>query len=105
MLAITGDDIGFNRDGTTPQLNGAILTAENRSLIDILSLVQEILLKVALPIIVVGSALYIAYQLVTAEGDEARMKQAWKSLAFSAIALVIVALSYAMISIFSNISI
>ncbi len=83
--------------------NGQILQS-NLSLIDLLSLAQEILLKVVLPLIIVWTALYIAYQLITADGDETRMKQAWRSIAYSSIALVTVALSYALVSIFASIS-
>jgi hypothetical protein len=96
--AIGLDDIGF---WTAPQ--GSILDWWWVTLIGVLTLIQWILLRAVLPIIVVWTALYIAYHLLTAEGDETRMKQAWKSLAYSAIALVIVALSYAMISILSTI--
>lgn len=53
--------------------------------------------------VVVGSALYVAYQLFTAEGDEAKMKKAWKSLVYGAIALIAIALSYALVTILSTI--
>ena len=74
-------------------------------MIDFLTLIQSILLKVLLPLLVVGTALYVAYQLFTAEGDETRMKHAWRSVAYSAIALIIIALAYALVAIFSNIAI
>lgn len=70
----------------------------------ILSLIQWILLKLVLPIIVVWAAIYIAYQLFTAEGDETKMKKAWKSVAYSGIALVAIALSYAIVSVLSTLS-
>ncbi|MBP9779442.1 hypothetical protein KBD33_02330 [Candidatus Gracilibacteria bacterium] len=76
----------------------------NISLIDLLSIIQKLLLKGILPIIVVGTTLYIAYQLFTADGDETRLKQAWKSLTYGAIALVIIALSYTFVAILSNLS-
>ncbi len=57
-----------------------------------------------MPVIIIGAMLYIAYELLTADGDEAKMKKAWKSLTFSAIALVIVAVSYALVSIISRIA-
>ena len=47
----------------------------------------------------------MAYELFTADGDEAQMKKAWKSFTFSAIALVVVAVSYALVSIISRIAI
>ena len=74
------------------------------SVIDVFSLVQEFLLKAVLPLVVAGTTLYIAYHLLTAEGDEARMKQAWKSLGYGTMALVMIALSYALVSLLSNIS-
>jgi hypothetical protein len=52
------------------------------SLEDILAYIERFLLQAALPIIVVGVSLYIAYHLFTAEGDETRMKKAFKSLAY-----------------------
>jgi hypothetical protein len=74
------------------------------SLIDLLSIIQKLLLKGILPIIVVWTTLYIAYQLFTADGDETRLKQAWKSLTYGSIALVIIALSYTFVAILSNLS-
>ena len=62
------------------------------------------LLKVVLPIIVVGASLYIAYELFTADGDESRMKKAWKSVAYTAVALISIALSYGLVSIVSRLS-
>ncbi len=72
--------------------------------IGILTLIQSVLLKVVLPVIVVGASLYIAYTLFTAEWDESKMKKAWKSLTYSAVGLIAVALSYAFVSIISRIS-
>jgi hypothetical protein len=43
------------------------------------------LLKALLPVVLIGASIYIAYELFTAEGDEAKMKKAWKSVAYSAI--------------------
>jgi uncharacterized membrane-anchored protein len=59
---------------------------------------------VVLPIIVVGASLYIAYELFTAEGDESKMKKAWKSIAYTAVALIAIALSYGVVSIISRLS-
>lgn len=75
-----------------------------RDPIKILILIQVILLKVVLPVIVVGASLYIAYELFTAEGDEAKLKKAWKSVAYTAIALISIALSYVLVSIVSGLS-
>jgi len=57
-----------------------------------------------MPVIIIGVSLYIAYQLFTADGDETQMKKAWKSLTFSSIALVVVAVSYALVAIISRIA-
>jgi hypothetical protein len=53
---------------------------------------------------VVGASLYIAYELFSAEGDETKLKKAWKSVAYTAIALISIALSYAIVSIISGLS-
>lgn len=58
-----------------------------------------------MPIVVVGAGLYIAYQLFTAEGDETKLKRAWKSIAYTAIALIAIAVSYAFVSIVARISV
>ena len=94
------EDIGFS----TKAPNGSILNADEVTLTDVLTLVQAILLKLVLPVIVVGAGLYIAYQLLTAEWDETKMKSAWKSITFSAIALIVVALSYAVVRVISGLA-
>jgi hypothetical protein len=99
-LAISKTDIGFNGDIS----NGSILKSSGNTFISILTLIQSVLLKVVLPIIVVGASLYIAYELFTAEGDESKMKKAWKSVAYTAVALISIALSYGLVSIVSRIS-
>ena len=80
------------------------MTWSGVKLIQVLTLVQSVLLKVVLPIIVVGASLYIAYELFTAEGDESKMKKAWKSIAYTAVALIAIALSYGVVSIISRLS-
>lgn len=86
-------------------LNSSIISASKVSEpVVILTLIQSILLKVALPVIVVGASLYIAYELFTADGDESRLKKAWKSIAYTAIALISIALSYALVSIVSGLN-
>ncbi len=71
----------------------------------ILTLVQSFLLKVVLPIVIIGGSLYIAYELFLAEGDESKMKRAYKSIAYSAIALISIALSYAIVTVIYKLSI
>lgn len=98
-FAIRASDI---LDHGTP--DGTILKSSTLGISGILSLIQAVLLKVVLPIVIVGASLYVAYQLFTAEGDETKMKKAWKSIAYSAIALVAIALSVALVTIISQIS-
>ncbi|MBS9784291.1 hypothetical protein KGV55_02995 [Candidatus Gracilibacteria bacterium] len=68
----------------------------------LLSFIQEFLLYTVLPVVVVGSALWIAYELFTADGDEAKMKQAWTGVVYSIVAIIFILLSYAIISIIST---
>lgn len=59
----------------------------------VLELIQNILLTVGLPLVAVGTGIYIAYLLLTAEGDENKMKTAWKAVLFSAIAMLVILFS------------
>jgi Type IV secretion system pilin len=70
----------------------------------LLTLIQSLLLKVALPLILVGASLYIAYELFTAEWDESKMKKAWKSVTYTAIGLIAISLSYAIVTILARVS-
>jgi hypothetical protein len=54
-------------------------------LIDVLTFVEQMLLKVVLPLVIIGTALYIAYELFLAEGSEEKLKKAWKSITFGSI--------------------
>ncbi|NRH21250.1 hypothetical protein HOO68_04355 [Candidatus Gracilibacteria bacterium] len=74
------------------------------TVISVITIIQSFLIKVLLPIVVVGASLYIAYELFTAEGDESKLKKAWKSIAYTSIGLIAIALSYALVSIISRIS-
>lgn len=86
---------------------GSILTARPGStgIVMILTLIQSFLLKVVLPLVIIGGSLYIAYELFLAEGDESKMKKAYKSIAYSAIALISIALSYAIVTVIYKLSI
>lgn len=90
-------------DNRLPPLSTDIISAD-KDPIKLLTILQVILLKVVLPVVVVGASLYIAYELFTAEGDETKLKKAWKSVAYTAIALIAIALSYAIVSIISGLS-
>lgn len=92
-------DIWFQQD--YPE--GTLIKGE-MDIIMVLSLIQSILLKVILPIVLIGGSLYIAYELFTAEGDETKMKKAWKSVIFSAVGLISIAVSYAFVEILSTLS-
>ncbi|MBX9809466.1 hypothetical protein K2X92_03705 [Candidatus Gracilibacteria bacterium] len=81
-----------------------VISSNGMTPIAILTLIQSFLLKVLLPVVVIGASLYIAYELFTAEGDESKMKRAWKSIAYSAIGLIAIALSYAIVNIISRLS-
>jgi hypothetical protein len=54
-------------------------------MIDVLTFIEQALLRVALPLIIIGTALYIAYELFLAEGSEEKLKKAWKSVTFASI--------------------
>lgn len=98
--AISIEDIGFKN--WLP--SGSILSSGWNTPISLVVIIQSFILKILLPIVVVWAALYMAYELFTAEGDESKMKRAWKSIAYTAIALIAIALSYALVSIISRIS-
>jgi len=83
----------------------SIISDGSSTLISLLSLIQSILLKWVLPVVTIGASIWIAYVLLTAEGDESKMKKAWKSIVYTAIALISIALSYGVVSIVSRLNI
>lgn len=94
---ISRDDLRFGES-----VKGSIFKSASGNGLDfvgILSFIEEILLKVALPLVLVGAFLYIAYELLTADGDESKMKKAWKGVSYSAIGLITIAVAYALVSI------
>lgn len=70
-----------------------------------LSYAERFLLQAVLPLAVVWVALYVGYHLVTASGDEEKMKKAFKSLTFGAIGLIAIACAYAFVAILARLSI
>jgi hypothetical protein len=74
-------------------------------LLEILSIAEEFLLKVALPLVIIGSSLYVAYELFLAEGNEEKVKKAWKSLTYGAMGAICIAFGYAIISFVSRLAI
>ncbi|MBP6981627.1 hypothetical protein KBB25_02530 [Candidatus Gracilibacteria bacterium] len=98
VFAISKDDIGFGDQ--TPQ--GSIFSSGSGNgwnLISVLRFVEEILLKVALPLVLVGTFLYLAYQLLTADGDETRMKKAWKGVTYSIVGMLTITVAYAVVAL------
>jgi uncharacterized membrane protein (Fun14 family) len=92
--------------GKVPKNGKSILDpTKDVGLLEVLTFIEGFLLKVILPVVIVGSGLYIAYQLLTAEWNEEKNKKAWKSLTFSFIGVISIALAYAIIAIVARLSI
>jgi len=79
-------------------------SVNNWGLIDILTFVEAFLLKVILPLVIIGSGLYIAYELFLAEGNEEKNKKAWESLTYAAIGVICIGLAYAVVALISRLS-
>ena len=96
----------FAQDRIDPLLppDNSLIKQENLWIIDILSYIESFLLKVALPLVTIGAFLYVAFELLTAEGNEEKMKKAWKVVTYSAIGLITIALAYAIIAMASRLS-
>jgi hypothetical protein len=101
IFAIDENDVRKILPGASGDVS---IISANMTLIWLLNLIQTLLLKVALPLILVGASLYIAYELFTAEWDESKMKKAWKSVTYTAIGLIAISLSYAIVTILSRVS-
>ncbi len=103
VFAFGSGDIGFKQEDM-PKGSLKVGNAENggKTVESLLSFIQEFLLYTVLPVVVVGSALWIAYELFTADGDKAKMKQAWTGVVYSIVAIIFILLSYAIISIIST---
>lgn len=108
----------FSFTGNTSNGNGVeefTLTPPNESIplpastqdgiMGILIFIQSILLKIVLPVVVVGSSLYIAYELFTAEGDESKLKTAWSSIGYAVIAIFCIMLAWVVIGLISGLNI
>lgn len=70
-----------------------------------LSYIESFLLKVVLPLVIIGSALYIAYKLFLAEGNEEENKKAWKAVSYASIWVISIMLAYAVIAIVQRLNI
>ncbi len=97
-FAIGRGDIGFH-DQTPEWSLFTNAWGNGWDLISTLSFLEEVLLKVALPLVLVGTFLYLAFQLLTADGDETKMKKAWKWVTYSAVGMITIALSYAVVAL------
>lgn len=74
-------------------------------IIAVLSLIQNLLLKLVLPLVAVGCGLYIAYVLFTAEGDEGKMKTVWTAVAYSIVGIITIMLAYFVVDLISRVNI
>lgn len=98
-FAISKDDIR-----KVPEVKGSIKLNGKNTIEWLLAFVQDILITTVLPVVVVGAFLWIAYELFTADGDEGKMKQAWLAVAYSAIAIILILMSYFIISLISGLN-
>ena len=98
LHTINTTDTGSTTDGFIVIPNA---TTQN-GIVVLLSFIQELLVKVALPLVAVGCGLYIAYLLFTAEGDESKMKKVWTAVTYSAIGIIAIMLSYFIVDLISR---
>lgn len=89
---------------TETSKDGEIKATGKDGFIELLKFIQNILLKVALPVVAVGVSIYTAYELLTAEWNEAKMKKAWSSVVYGIIAIICILLSYTVVSVISSLS-
>jgi hypothetical protein len=101
---LISENIYANRISTGIDPDNALIDNTGWGLIEVLSFIEWILLRVVLPLVIIGSALYIAYELFTADGSEERLKKAWKSVTFASIGIVSIAFAYAIVSLASRLS-
>lgn len=94
---------GITKWNTWPDWS-TVYSTEQDWLIKILEFIESFLLKVALPVVAVGTSFYIAYELFTAEWDSSKMQRAWKAVVYSIVAIVSILLSSLVINLISNIN-
>lgn len=75
------------------------------SFYDALAYAEWFLLKVVLPLVIIGSSLYVAYKLFLAEGNEEENKKAWKAVSYAAVWVISIMLAYAIIAIVQRLNI
>lgn len=84
--------------------NSIITNVSSWSFYDFLALIEAFLLKVVLPLVIIGTALYVAYKLFLAEGNEEENKKAWKAVTYATIGVVSIMIAYAVIAIVQRLS-
>lgn len=84
--------------------DGSIRLGDKNTIEWLLAFVQDILISTVLPVVVVGAFLWVAYELFTADGDEGKMKKAWLAVTYSAIAIILILMSYFIISLISGLN-
>ncbi len=84
--------------------DNSLITKKDWGMIEILTYVESFLLQVVLPLVVVWVFLYVAFELLTAEGNEEKMKKAWKVVTYTSIGLITIALAYAIVAMASRLS-
>lgn len=102
---LVSENIYANQISTGIDPDNSLIDSTGWGLIEVLSFVEWILLRVVLPLVIIGSALYIAYGLFTADGNEEKLKKAWKSVTFTSIGIVSIAMAYAIVSLASRLAI
>jgi hypothetical protein len=85
--------------------NSILKNASGWTFYDFLAFIEWFLLKVVLPIVIVGAFLYVSYKLFLAEGNEEENKKAWKAVTYASIWIISIMIAYALIAIVSRVSI
>lgn len=85
--------------------NSILKNASGWTFYDVLAFIEWFLLKVVLPIVIVGAFLYVSYKLFLAEGNEEENKKAWKAVTYASIGVISIMIAYALIAIVSRVSI
>jgi Type IV secretion system pilin len=104
LLVIVHDAFAKMEIWAQPQ-NSILKNASGWTFYDVLALIEGFLLKVALPLVIVGTFLYVAYKLFLAEGNEEENKKAWKAVTYASIGIISIMVAYAVIAIVSRVSI
>ena len=104
IIAFLSEQVFAESIKTGVNTTNSLIKNTSSDLVSILSYVERILLRGVLPVVAVGVFLHVAGLLLMAEGNEEEMKKAWKTLTYSAIAFIAIALAYAAVAIVSRLS-